>query len=159
MSIQTEIDKVVRDIEVLKADRVKTQAKIDLYTRRIDRIPLREAELAALTQDLGQITGDYNDLLEKNENASRAEELERNRKGEQFQVQDAAQIPSRPYRPQPGAIFVMGALIGLGLGAAVAFVLEFLDQTVRSENQFRDSFPEVRLLVSMPSLAEDTKKT
>lgn len=154
LGIQSEIVKIENEIEREKESRKRTQTSINELTRRIDNMPKRQAELLALTRDLGSIQADYNELLKKRENARRAEEMEAARRGEQFRVQDVAQTPRVPYKPRTQMILIYGALAGLGLGLSVVAGLELLDQTIRSEAQFQATFPEVKLLISMPHITE-----
>ena len=54
-------------------------------------------------------------------------------------------------------------MIGLALGGGLAFVLEYFDPSLRSEEAFRLAFPDVPLLVAIPVVpgADETinKKT
>jgi len=158
IGIQAEIAKVMSSIEREKEKRDGILQKVSVLQRRIDNIPELEAQLGALTRDLGTIKTDYQELLGKRDNARRAEEMEANRRGEQFRVQDVAQVPGLPYKPQPAMVLLYGALVGLGLGLGVVALLEVLDQTIRSEPQFQSVFPAVRLLVSMPHIEEPETK-
>lgn len=47
-------------------------------------------------------------------------------------IVDTAQVPDRPSKPRLLLNLVLAALVGLGLGAAAAFVLEALDETLAS---------------------------
>ena len=44
--------------------------------------------------------------------------------GEQFRIVDPASFPTRPYSPDRRKMGLMGAVLGLALGAALALVLE-----------------------------------
>jgi hypothetical protein len=46
----------------------------------------------------------------------------------------------------------MGLATGAGVGVGMAVLLEFLDQSVRGEEQFADLFPDVPILGSIPNL-------
>ncbi|PKN92337.1 MAG: hypothetical protein CVU44_14450 [Chloroflexi bacterium HGW-Chloroflexi-6] len=48
---------------------------------------------------------------------------------------DLAQVPSSPIRPQPLSTAGLGAAVGLMLAAAIVFLIEYLDDTIRSADQ------------------------
>ena len=48
---------------------------------------------------------------------------------------DPALVPDRPIRPQPLSTAGLGAAVGLMLAAAIVFLIEYLDDTIRSADQ------------------------
>jgi capsular exopolysaccharide synthesis family protein len=63
-------------------------------------------------------------------------ELEEGRDGAvEARVIDEASAPGKPVRPRPVVNLVVGGLLGLALGVAVALGLEALDRTVKSPTQ------------------------
>jgi capsular polysaccharide biosynthesis protein len=49
-------------------------------------------------------------------------------------------------------VLLLGLAAGAGVGGGIAALLEFLDQSVRSEEHFADLFPDVVILGSIPNL-------
>lgn len=145
-----EVERLDREIANLERERDAAQSQANVLTARIDRTPLREQELKNLTRGYDALKKEYDDLLQKREMASRGEELESSRKSEQFKVQDPARVPTVPYRPQPLQVIMIRLVAGLGVGAAAVVVLEFLDQSVKSEDDFRRAFPDLPLLSAVP---------
>jgi len=52
---------------------------------------------------------------------------EKRQKGEKFKIIDPANLPEEPYKPDRLRIALMGIVIGTGIGAGLAFLLEFLN--------------------------------
>lgn len=147
---RAELERVEREIAGLVQERRAAEGQIAILTARINNTPLREQELKNLTRGYDAIKKEYEDLLQKKDQAARAEELETSRKSEQFRVQDPARVPSAPYRPQPLIVVLVCLATGLGVGAGAVVVLEFLDQSLKSEDDFRRAFPDVPLLSAVP---------
>ena len=66
----------------------------------------------------------------------------------------SAAVPSSPIRPKPVRDFVLALVLGGLLGIGVAFVLEYLDDSVRSKEQLERVAPSVPILATIPAVAE-----
>jgi hypothetical protein len=93
----------------------------------------------------------YQNLLTKSEEAKIASNLERREIGEQFKIVDRAALPQRPYSPDRPKIMVMGFVTALGVGFGLAGLLEFLDKSLRTEEDVLTalSLPVVALVPTM----------
>jgi protein tyrosine kinase modulator len=151
-----EIARLQSEIKVLESDREREQRNVDVLRARIDAMPARAQELAELTRDYDNIKQQYDTTLSQNEEARRALDIESAKKGEQFQVQDLARPPAVPFKPNALQLLILGLLGGLAIGAGLAFLLEFLDHSVRSEEEFAQLFPNVAVLGAIPNLDMDT---
>jgi len=146
------IARIEQEIATLEAERKRVEGEIASYTERISRTPLREAELAELTRDYNIQKREYEDLLKTKGLAARGEDLEDARKGDQFRIQDPALPPLKPYQPVLIQVILLCTIVGLGAGVGVAALLEFLDQTFKNEDEFRSAFPDIPVLVSIPTI-------
>lgn len=151
-----EIARLQGEIRSLEADRDREQRNVDTLRHRIQNMPLRQQELAALTRDYETLQHQYDANFAQKEQAKRAQDIEAAKKGEQFQIQDRARPPVKPAKPNVPAIVMLGLLGGLGLGVGFAALLEFLDHTVRSEDEFARRYPSLPILGSIPNLDADT---
>lgn len=152
MGLRSNIARIEQEIATLEAERKKIETDIANYTERINRTPLREAELAELTRDYDIQKKEYEDLLKTRGLASRGEDLEEARNADQFRIQDPALPPLTPYQPVLFQIILLCTVVGLGAGVGVAALLEFLDQTFKNEDEFRTAFPDIPVLVSIPTI-------
>jgi polysaccharide chain length determinant protein (PEP-CTERM system associated) len=146
----------------LEAKRLKVEEKslkdqIALYQRRIEDTPRGEQELALLTRDYDLTKENYQSLMDKKIQARMAENLERNQQGEQFKILDPARIPEKPIKPNRDRILLMGLVMGLGLGAGLAWFRESLDKSFHTVADL-ESYLELPVLATIPNLKEEEKK-
>ncbi len=55
-------------------------------------------------------------------------------------VVKAAEVPAYPSKPNTKMLLVLGAVLGLALGFGMAFALEFLDNTVKTDNDLEKRY-------------------
>jgi polysaccharide chain length determinant protein (PEP-CTERM system associated) len=134
--------------QITARQREETRLKnvIATYQARVEAAPARESELVALTRDYDTLRDRYSTLLSKREDAKIAANLERRQIGEQFKIVDAARLPERPESPDRQRMNLMGLVAGLGVGLALAALLEYRDTTLRTED-------DVLVTLSVPVLA------
>ncbi len=111
--------------------------------------PQLELELANLTRDYENNRGRYASLLAKKTDAEQAENLERAKKAEQFEILDAAQVPSEPYKPKKSSLLAFGLMIGLAIGGVLAFLKEFIHNSFYTASEIENYFG-LPVLVSIP---------
>jgi hypothetical protein len=88
-------------------------------------------------RDYDTIQESYRSLLSKKADSRIAANLERRQIGEQFKILDPARLPQKPYTPNRQKLYTESAAGGLGIGLALAAVVEYLDCTMRSEDDVR----------------------
>jgi polysaccharide chain length determinant protein (PEP-CTERM system associated) len=140
-SIQAAINSMQEDIQ--KIDR-----QIIDYQKRIERTPKREEELFALKRDHENMQAAYKSLLSRKLEADMAVNMERKKKGEQFEVLDYAKLPEKPVSPNLKKIFALALTIGIMLGLGLAISCDFLDESVRHPRDLEGS--GLTLLATIP---------
>ena len=151
-----ELTRLADEIRSLEADREREQRNIEMLRRRIEKMPQRQQELAELTRDYETLKRSYDSNFAERVQATRAQDIEAAKKGEQFQIQDRARPPVKPVAPNRPFIVILGLLGGLGFGVGLAVLLEFLAHTVWNEEEFAHRYPHVTILGSIPNLDADT---
>ena len=141
----------------LRGEEKNLKEQILLYERRIEDTPRGEQELALLTRDYDLSKVNYQSLLEKKIQAQMAENLERKQQGEQFKVLDPARIPMMPVKPNRDRILLMGFVLGLALGAGLAWFRESLDKSFHTVSDV-EGYLELPVLATIPNLKEEEKK-
>ena len=125
------------DSEIAKRQKERDEIvrQIKAYQAKLGKAPALEQELAALTRDLDALKQQYKDLQGKKFNSSMAAKIETDTSKDSYKIVDNANLPSVPVFPNRLQIILMGIGGGvlLGLGAVVG--REYLDPTLRSEDE------------------------
>lgn len=150
--LRGEIDSVENEIAALDREQVQIRADLTRYQERVDNAPRNEAALNTLSRDYENMRMNYQSLLNKKVEAKLAENLERDRQGEQFNVVDPAVPPTAPYKPNIFQIFALGTVGGLIAGCALAFGLDFMRPRFRSEEDLLAAFG-IPLLAVIPKIS------
>ena len=151
-ALPPEAKRLQAELRTLQTDRARVQARVNELTARLANIPMRAQKLAELTRDYDSLKKAYDTKVGQRDEARRSQQVEEAKKGDQFQVQDVAVPGARPISPVFEMLLLMGLAAGAGIGVGIAALLEFLDQSVRSEEQFVELFPDVAILGSIPNL-------
>lgn len=136
----------------LKEKQREISKVIVVFQGRVERIPAREQQMAALVRDYENTKANYQSLLNKKLDAQLAENLEKRQKGEQFKVLDPANLPLKPFKPDHRQIILLGLGIGAGCGAGLVFLLEYIDASFRKDE-------DVYAVLGLPVLASVPKIT
>jgi polysaccharide chain length determinant protein (PEP-CTERM system associated) len=147
---------LLRQIEVKDGQLANLRAQIGTYQARLDAAPTRESEMTELMRDYDTLRGVYTDLLGKRESSKVAANLERRQIGEQFKILDPANRPERPFSPNRRFIALGGIVGGLAIGIGLIVLLEFRDQTFRTDRDIVQALglPVLAMIPRMPNAAE-----
>ncbi len=144
LDVQHEIAVAETDIESLKS-------QIHEYDKRIEATPKREQELLSLRRDYQNIQTAYDSLLGRKLEADIAVNMERKQKGEQFRVIDPARVPQRPSEPDLKKLFAIVAVMGLGIGGGIAFLIEFIRPSFRKPEDI-EALYELPVIATIPTI-------
>jgi polysaccharide chain length determinant protein (PEP-CTERM system associated) len=116
----------VWDLEManLEKERQKLLRETAELQSRIDRLPLREQELARVTRDYENTRTNYQQMLDKKMAADVAANMERRQKAERFVMLEMARKPETPIKPKKMVLYGAGAAIALVAGLVVAVGIE-----------------------------------
>jgi polysaccharide chain length determinant protein (PEP-CTERM system associated) len=138
----------IRDLQVLDS---RLPAEIASYQARVNQAPIIEQQLAPLEQAYEVEKAQHQRLAERYQAALIAENLETRRAGGQFAVLSPAGLPSMPSRPNVPRVFAFSVFVGAILGAALAFLREYLDKTVHDARTLQHEYDQV-VLAEIPHL-------
>ncbi|MBC8441403.1 MAG: protein GumC [Deltaproteobacteria bacterium] len=141
------------EINNLKANIQKIKKTMQVYQKRVEDTPKREQELQSIQRDYNNIKESYNSLLARRLEAELAVNMEKKQKGEQFRILDYARLPEKPISPDVRMLFMLSLAIGFGLGGGAIFLLEFLNPTLRREEQIETEIG-LPILASIPPLEQ-----
>ena len=151
------------DLENVKASLADRQAQerilrgqVGGYQARVDRSPIREAELAALERDLESYRRAYNELVGNQIKSDLAVDLQTKQIGEQFSLLETPRAPERPTSPNRLLINIFGLLGGLAVGLGLAALFEYRDRSFKTDTELASvlSLPVLAVVPLMESEAE-----
>jgi succinoglycan biosynthesis transport protein ExoP len=139
------------ETENLSKDEKRLKDDIDQYQRRLNATPVREQQLAGILRNYDQLKQDYTELLAKESQSQMAADLEKRQEGQQFRLIDHPSLPTVPTSPNRIKISFGGAAAGIGLGLALAFLMDLKDSSFHSEEDLSQRFA-LPLVVGVPLL-------
>lgn len=136
---QLQLKDIALNIEELAKEKETIKKQIDQYEQWVAAAPVREAEWSSLTREYGELKRHYDFLVAQNLQARSALNLERTQKGSQFKIEDPARMSEKPVKPDFLKIMGLALLAGCGLGAVLAFGLEFFDTSCKHPDELQSS--------------------
>ncbi|WP_281931677.1 GumC family protein [Roseibium album] len=119
-------------LQLLQTQKVEFERRADDLRKSISRTPSVEVELAAMVREYENLRAEYTQTKAKLTDAEIGEKLEQDRQAERFEVLEQATTPEEPTKPNRIQIVAAGGAGAMALGAALVFLLEFLDKSVRT---------------------------
>ena len=130
-------------------DQKRMQQEIATYQGRVSLSPAVEEQYKQLTRDYDTAQKSYQELLTKKNAADLTVQMNNQSQGERMFPVEPADFPDSPSFPNR-LFFALGGLgAGLGLGAVLAFWLEFRDNSIRTEAD-AEAVLELPMLVVVP---------
>jgi uncharacterized protein involved in exopolysaccharide biosynthesis len=117
--LKVQLGLAAKEVDTADANRVRILREVTVSQERINRIPLREQEIATLARDYETAKTNYKSLLDKKLSAEMAKDMELSMQGEKFTLIDAAQVPRTPFKPNRRLLFVLGVVLSLAISALV----------------------------------------
>ena len=119
-SLKSQLILANREMEFRSAERQTILKNIQTYEKRLEMLPVREQQMAKLTRDYEISKENYRVLLNNQNAAAMAAEMEKNQQGEKFTQLEAARIPEIPVKPKRPLLITAGCLLGLLISLATA---------------------------------------
>jgi tyrosine-protein kinase Etk/Wzc len=159
-AIQAQIDQIQKKIqstlETYKLNLAKQettiQQQLDAYEGKMRKLPEAERDLARLLR-FSKVNADiYMFLLQKHEEARivKASTISN------INVVDPAITPDLPIKPQKKKNLMLGLLIGLMFGVGAAFFMDYLDDTIKDEEEAKKvlGWPHLAMIPGIESSTE-----
>ena len=138
----------IRDLQRQESN---IRSQIAMYRSRVDSAPRVEQQMASLQREYEIEKGQYSELMNRKRSAEIAENMERDRGGEQFVVLKSAGFPTEPDSPKPVRVWTVTILLGFVIGAALALGREYLDRAVYDTRALNDL--DLPVLGEIPRIA------
>jgi polysaccharide chain length determinant protein (PEP-CTERM system associated) len=101
-------------------------ARVKELEKKVDSIPLIEAELQQLNRDYTVVSQQHADLLKRREAARMSQQVEKNSDDVKFRVIDPPFVPLKPTEPNKILLNVAVLFVAIALGIGIAFLLSLI---------------------------------
>jgi uncharacterized protein involved in exopolysaccharide biosynthesis len=116
-------------------------AELRSIESRLQVLPVREQEMAALTRDYETSKANYQSLLDKAFASEMATEMEKRQQSERFTILDRAHVPEKPVKPNRPLLIAGGCLGSLVFGLLLGIAREFRKGVVLGEWELNEEYP------------------
>ena len=135
IQIQTQLETLRLQEKSYGAEYAMLQIKMNEFEDRAVAAPEIEREYTLIRRDYEAALKNFQDVRGKLIQAELGEQLEMKRKGERFSLIEPPNLPYKPVKPNRLAIVLLGIVLSVGLGGAIVFMVEMLDQAVYGPRQ------------------------
>jgi succinoglycan biosynthesis transport protein ExoP len=133
--IDEEVGRLVQvmesDVKVQRAREAAMLAAVNQYRAEVQDVARKEIQSGILKREADTNQQLYELLLKRLKEASLSENLEAGR----IEIVEPALVPTRPARPQIVRNLLLAVVGGLAAALALAFFVEYMDDTVRTPDQ------------------------
>ncbi len=147
---------IISQIIINETTVMALQSRIDALNQiiarqnmRLKQLPQAEVNLAQLERQKMANEDIYTMLLGKLEESKIAEAMQIS----EAKIIDVATVPKRPVEPKPRQNTVLGFLLGILIGVGGAFLLEYLDTSVKNTKEIED-LTGLTVLATIPLIKE-----
>ena len=155
VALQAESESINQRLQSYQQERSAFTSEMTMYERRIDSSPGLETTLAQRVREAALTRSQYETMLAKQQEAKRSQRLEKTTKGVAFKIAEPAQLPTVPSSPQRKRIILMGFVAGLGLGLMAVLLVEQMDTSFGTIEEFQ-GFTNLPVLAAVPSIPNRT---
>jgi uncharacterized protein involved in exopolysaccharide biosynthesis len=154
INIQSQLASTKESLEAIEQARADLKRRKAEYTKRLESTPTIEPDYMDLLRDRENSMRKHMEITSRLMEAQVSAELEVQRKGERFSLINPPELPEKPDRPNRLAILLLGAFLSVGGGIGTGVVVENLDRTIHTPEQFGRVLRGVPLAV-IPYLPSD----
>lgn len=164
-AVQSQIDQLQKKLQStyetsrlnLARQETSIQQQLQQYEAKMRMLPAAERDLARLMR-LSKVNADiYMFLLQKHEEARivKASTISN------IKVVDPAITPDKPVKPQKKKNLLLGLLVGLMFGVGAAFFMDYLDDTIKDEEEAKRAlgWPLLAMIPAIEGSGEGVQPT
>lgn len=134
INLTVQLKSINAEMDSLDRTRSQLRQKMDDLRKNLREAPVVEKEYTDLLQELDNTNTRYREVSAREMEASIAQQLEVERKGERFTLIDPPQAPLDPISPNRKAIFFLGIMLAISASLGVVVLMEMMNATINSEN-------------------------
>lgn len=151
---QLEQAEVTAEIRRLTADLGQVNQDLVTYKQRVENTAKREQELSTITRDYENTRDLYKSLLKRYEEASMADDMEKEQRSERFRLIEQAVYPQEPSAPLRSRFFLLTLALSLGAAVGGTFLREIQDTSFHRVDDLK-KFVKIPVLVSINQIVTD----
>ncbi|HEY4716777.1 MAG TPA: polysaccharide biosynthesis tyrosine autokinase [bacterium] len=137
-------------VQKLSAEIAELKKKIEEEKQKIIENNKRTIKYSIMKREVDLNKELYNSFMKKLKELDIASEVKKSN----VSVIEYAQKPGKPVKPQKGLSIIIGILAGTIIGIFMAFIREYLDRTIRNEEQISEYF-NIPILGVIPHMETD----
>jgi len=119
------------DLNALRSKEDALKKLVEDYQKEVDKLPQQELEVARLERK-SRVNEDLYILLLRKKSELRIQSAS---EIGSLEVVDPAIIPDKPIKPRKKLNAIVGLIIGMFCGTGIAFFVEYLDKTIKTEEE------------------------
>ena len=131
-NLQTQLAQIRGQLAAARATESASQQQLDVELARSQKIAESSNELTKLTNNFNAVSTTYQDLLKRREQARISMDLDKEKRGLTFKIQDPARVPLMPVGLRLMHFAGAGILLGLCVPLALLFLIARFDPRARS---------------------------
>jgi succinoglycan biosynthesis transport protein ExoP len=155
--IRLQMQQVDREIAKLQQAKNALSGQVSAYQSRLNPSPGVAQDLASLTRTYDAAKQRYAFLADKRLSSELASRADASKSNEVFKVADEAFFPRQALGPNRRLFAAIGGVAGLLVGLGIAFIRDFVDPALHTEE---DALAELKLpvLASSPSVKPNVRR-
>jgi len=131
-NLQTQIAQIRGQLAAARATEVASQQQLEIELARSQKIAQSSNELTKLTNTFNTVSTTYQDLLKRREQARISMDLDKDKRGLTFKIQDPARLPLMPVGLRLMHFAAAGIMAGICVPLALLFLIARFDPRTRS---------------------------
>ncbi len=151
--LKVEVEKVIElqetSLSALRAEENALRSTVNMLYTEVKTLPEKELTISKLQRAIENHKEVYSMLILKREEARVTEASDRRLAN--VSVISPAALPRKPVKPQKGLLLFVGCLIGFIGGFGLAFVLEYMDHSLRTSEDV-EHYLNLPVLASIPDV-------
>jgi capsular exopolysaccharide synthesis family protein len=157
VQLKSELKELDHRVQSYKTEQQDLAGQMKVYRSRVESAPLRESELTIMARDHTATQVQFQEMLEKQQNARLAEHFEKLSSEIVFRVVEPARLSSQPVSPQRLRIILFGILAGLGFGIVLVFFGEQMDSSFGGVDDYQRAC-DIPILATIPPIVRQSTK-
>jgi uncharacterized protein involved in exopolysaccharide biosynthesis len=147
INIQSQLASTKAMLDSLESARADLKRRMAEHAKRLAATPTVEPEYLDLIRDRENSVHKHQEITSRLMEAQVSAELEVQRKGERFSLINPPELPEKPDRPNRLAILLLGAFLAVGGGIGAGVVVDNIDRTIHTAEQFSRALQGATLAV------------